>query len=574
MTIQPGTDIGRYHILEQLGAGGMAVVYKAYDTRLENEVAVKFIRVGDITANALPRILKRFQIEAKKMAQLTHPNIIRVLDYGEFEGTPYLVMPYIPGGTLKAFSKLPLPVSQAAGLLLPVAEALSYAHSKGLVHRDIKPSNILITESGKPMLSDFGVAKVLESDETLDLTTTGMGVGTPEYMAPEQAEGKPIDARADIYSLGIVLYELLTGRKPFTADTPMAVIVKQMHDPLPDPSVFVAGIPLEVQALLFKVLAKKPEDRCSEMSEFTLALKKLAESQSFTPSASSDKHKKQFPLRWVGIAGGLLILALLAGLFLRRTDLSLLNPAAPTVENETARIRETDNSLELLIPSGEFEMGSNDGDTDEKPLHKVYLDAYWIDKTEVTNAQYQLCLDTGACTSPKTNESYSRENYFDSEAYADYPVIHMEWYQARDYCRWAGGRLPSEAEWEKAAKGEDGHIYPWGNSNPGDSLLNYNNNKGDTTPVGSYPAGASPYGVLDMAGNVLEWVEDWYREDYYSSKNDWINPQGPSYVEWEYRLLRGGSWSLNYAFARSSDRVMFNPSLFDNIGFRCARDVK
>ena len=177
MTIQPGTDIGRYHILEQLGEGGMAVVYKAYDTRLESEVAIKFIRVGDFPANALPRILKRFQIEAKKMAQLQHPNIVKVMDYGEFEDVPYLVMEYLPGGTLKEKLGHPFPYQDAVKLLLPIADALGYAHSKGLIHRDIKPSNILITESGQPMLTDFGVAKVLESDETLDLTTNRHGGG-------------------------------------------------------------------------------------------------------------------------------------------------------------------------------------------------------------------------------------------------------------------------------------------------------------------------------------------------------------------------------------------------------------
>ena len=276
MPIQPGTDIGRYHILEQLGEGGMAVVYKAYDTRMESEVALKFLRIGDFSVNALPRILKRFQIEARKMAQLQHPNIVKVMDYGEFEGAPYLVMPFLPGGTLKMRLGQPMPFLEAARLLKPIAFALSYAHSKGLIHRDIKPSNILITETGEPMLTDFGIAKILSNEETLDLTTTGMGVGTPEYMAPEQAEGRPIDERADVYSLGIVLYELITGRKPFTADTPLAVIVKQMHDPLPRPSLFIPGLPQEIERLLIKSLAKDPRDRYQNMGELTQAFNQIS----------------------------------------------------------------------------------------------------------------------------------------------------------------------------------------------------------------------------------------------------------------------------------------------------------
>ena len=275
MIIQPGTDIGRYHILEQLGEGGMAFVYKAFDTRLENEVALKVIRSEKFTIENTDRALKRFQIEARKMANLTHPNIVPVIDYGEYEGGPYLVMRYLPGGTLKEKLGAPMNWREAVDLILPIAKALGYAHSEGLVHRDVKPSNILITKSGQPMLSDFGVAKVLEGEETLDLTVTGMGVGTPEYMAPEQAEGKSIDERADIYSLGVVFYELVTGHKPFEADTPMAVIIKQIHDPLPNPSQYVHELPQEVERVLFKALAKNPTDRYQSIAEMSKALAKL-----------------------------------------------------------------------------------------------------------------------------------------------------------------------------------------------------------------------------------------------------------------------------------------------------------
>ena len=272
MTIQPGTDIGRYHILEQLGQGGMAVVYKAYDTRLESEVAVKVLRTERLIPEYRERTLKRFQIEAKKMAALQHPNIVGIKDFGEFENVPYLVMEYIPSGTLKERCGEPMLATEAAGLLKPIADALSYAHSKGLIHRDIKPGNILITETGDPMLTDFGIAKILVSEETLDLTVTGMGVGTPEYMAPEQAEGKSIDERADIYSLGVVLYELVTGHKPFEADTPMAVMLKQANDPLPLPSYFNPDLTKEAEHVLLKALAKDPKDRYSDMNAFSSAM--------------------------------------------------------------------------------------------------------------------------------------------------------------------------------------------------------------------------------------------------------------------------------------------------------------
>lgn len=196
-----GQSIGRYHILEQLGKGGMATVYKAYDTRLESEVAIKVIRTENLAPNILDRTLKRFEREAKALAKLTHPYIVKVSDYGEYESMPYLVMPYLPGGTLKEKLGAPLPCGEAAQMLSSIAEALDYAHSQGIVHRDVKPSNILLTERGQPILSDFGIAKMLDVEKTLDLTDTSATVGTPEYMAPEQATSKKVDHRADIYAL-------------------------------------------------------------------------------------------------------------------------------------------------------------------------------------------------------------------------------------------------------------------------------------------------------------------------------------------------------------------------------------
>ena len=242
-----GKSLGRYHILEQLGEGGMAVVYKAFDTRLEAEVAVKVIRTDNILPNVLDRALKRFEREAKALARLNHLNIVNVTDYGEFEGQPYLVMPYLQGGTLKEILQgKAMDWQQATRILLPIAKALGYAHRQNMIHRDVKPSNILITEDGEPMLTDFGVAKIIDTETTIDLTGTSMAVGTPDYMAPEQFQGKT-DARSDIYGFGIVLYEMVTGRKPYVADTPAALIIKQATDPLPRPTQFAPKIPGNVE---------------------------------------------------------------------------------------------------------------------------------------------------------------------------------------------------------------------------------------------------------------------------------------------------------------------------------------
>jgi len=279
MTDLTNQSIGRYHILEQLGQGGMATVYKAYDTRLEREVAVKVIRKEAFPPEQLERIFKRFEREAKVLAHMVHPNIVKIYDTGEYSGSPFLVMEYLPGKTLKDQMNRPIDYRQAARLLAPIAQALHYAHQRGILHRDVKPSNILLMEDKTPILTDFGIAKLLEGEEGHTLTGTGIGVGTPEYMAPEQGLGKEVDGRADMYGLGVVLYEMVTGRKPYEAETPLAVLLKQVNDPLPRPKQFIPDLPDEVERVIFKALAKKPEDRYETMAVFAAALEGLVHVQ-------------------------------------------------------------------------------------------------------------------------------------------------------------------------------------------------------------------------------------------------------------------------------------------------------
>ena len=229
----------------------MANVYRAFDTHLERDVAVKVILPS---REASENFLKRFEREARTLAKLLHPNIVQVIDYGHYESLPYLVMPFVPGGTMKKYLGEPVDYQQAARLLVPVARALHYAHQQGIIHRDVKPANILITTSNEPMLSDFGVAKMIESDT--HLTGTGLGIGTPDYMPPEQWSGKALP-QTDQYALGIILYELVTGRRPYVADTAPAVMFKHLQEPLPRPSDF-ANVPEKVEKVLYKALAKAP----------------------------------------------------------------------------------------------------------------------------------------------------------------------------------------------------------------------------------------------------------------------------------------------------------------------------
>lgn len=235
----------------------------------------------------------------------------------------------------------------------------------------------------------------------------------------------------------------------------------------------------------------------------------------------------------------------------------------------------------ILIPAGEFQMGCapehNGGfacPPDELPLRTVNLESFFIDKFEVTNTWYAECVAEGACNPPSNFSSATNTSYFDNPEFANYPVIYVTWNDANDYCAWAGKRLPTEAEWEKAARAALPIAYPWGDDEPACNLANMNNNAtsslcvGDASAVGSYPDGANEYGVMEMAGNVWEWVNDWYSEDYYATSPA-ENLQGPD--DGTYKVLRGGGWSNNWVFLRTSSRgfdPVFNSS--KDVGFRCA----
>ena len=285
-----GKIVDKYQIIKQIGAGGMAVVYLAKDN-LNRYVAIKMIQSDAFSRNDYDRLYKRFMIEAQTVANLRHPNIVEVLAYGEYKGSPYLVMDYISGGTLKQMIGAPVPYSQAASNLAPIADALAYAHQKNVLHRDVKPANILLTKDDKPVLTDFGIAKILEKDyKEGTLTEANMGVGTPEYMAPEQCRGdRTIDGRADVYSMGIILYEMCIGSKPFTGRTPTEIMMKQITGELPKNWDKNAGLPKNAAKVIKKALEKEPDQRYATMAEFAEKLRELSREQVIV--SVSGKHR-------------------------------------------------------------------------------------------------------------------------------------------------------------------------------------------------------------------------------------------------------------------------------------------
>lgn len=279
--LQPGQMLGSYQIIQPLGQGGMATVYKAYHAAMDRYVALKVLS-HQFSQSA--EFLGRFRHEARLLAKLEHAHILPVHDFGESEGIPYLVMRFLDAGTLKdRLAAGPLDFSEIDRIFTQLAEALAYAHEMGVIHRDIKPSNAMLDRHGSIFLTDFGIAKLIEGSP--QFTMTGAITGTPAYMSPEQAQGEKIDQRSDIYSLGIVLYEMVTGKVPFEAETPLAIIIKQIQEPLPPISSIKPDIHPTLEAVLLKALTKNPADRFASVDDFLAAWKRaIAAAEQAQPS--------------------------------------------------------------------------------------------------------------------------------------------------------------------------------------------------------------------------------------------------------------------------------------------------
>ncbi len=285
-----GRVFGRFYLLEEIGLGGMATVYKGLDLDNDQKVAVKIL--APVMARSA-QLKARFEREIKLLRTLRHPNIVPILSFGEEDGHSYIVMPFYTNGTLQdRLSKGTLTPREGARLMNQVSAALAYAHRQGIVHRDVKPSNVLLDDEGNAMLSDFGFAQV--QDASLSLTGSAL-IGTPAYMSPEQCTGGPVDARSDQYSLGVILYQVATGKLPFEADTPMGLVIKHVNAPLTPPRLVSPNLPEGVEAVLVKALAKDPARRFATVAEMSRALQRSV-AQAFDSQGRLRPNRTPLPL--------------------------------------------------------------------------------------------------------------------------------------------------------------------------------------------------------------------------------------------------------------------------------------
>lgn len=526
MRLARGTRISVYRIESVLGEGGMGVVYRAWDEAVGRAVAIKCLHTnlaGD------PDIRRRFAREARVLRSYQHPSVIQVFDFVEFDYLLGIVMELIDGPSLVQYLgkwRGRMPLGEIRGLFSGVLDAIDAGHDHGIVHRDLKPDNILVSGEGDnchPKVVDFGIAKILEGTT---YTMSGAFLGTCCYMSPEQVQHPAAaDRRSDIYSLGVTLYQLCTGRVPFEGNHFSVMMAHVQQAPRP-PSELRSDLPPALERLILDAMAKDPAHRPATCQIFR---ERLEEALSAIPRGPSRAQSAALPAVVKGESGAEM----------------------------------------LLVPSGAFHMG--------RERRSVYLDAFYMDATPVTNRQFATFVDvTGYRPEDKGAARFLSHlpHRKIPKGKESHPVVYVSWTDARAYAAWVGKRLPSEAEWEKAARGTDGRKYPWGRAEPTPANANYGKMHGDTIAVGSLPEGASPYGVLDLAGNVWEWCADYDDPQFYSDGP----PQNPRNTRGGDRsplVMRGGSYMYGPGSLRTYSRTSFEAHYrFGDGGFRCVRSVE
>jgi len=584
--LKPGDAVGAYRVEKMIGRGGMATVYKAFDASKQRVVALKVLKRKYA---ASIKALARFDREFLALESLNHPNIVRVLDKGIERGINYFVMEYVDGASLSRLLRYrKLTFNTKALILLQAASALDYAHRKGIVHRDVKPDNILIDRTGRARIADFGIAQITRSHLPLtSITVVSSFMGTADYMAPEQRiDAKSVDHRADIFSFGVMLYETFTGRLPLGN---FAL-----------PSHINPEVTKRMDGIILRALRQDPAERYQSMTELAEDLRREIQTSGLSRLKArlalvlqTESWKKIVNMRAIGAA---CLLAIMVGgaLWLfsaigrpnaptggSPSDLTSLQPdgSAAAAGTSTEPLPQQPPGAPknmAFIPAGEFIMGSDSEFSNERPKRKIFLDAYYIDMYEVTNAEYKEFVDATGHRMPYEKAFWAEPFNWRNGTYppgkGDHPVVLVDWHDAVAYARWAGKRLPTEAEWEKAARGTDSRIWPWGDkwdtnrSNTKESSVN------TTQPVYLLSKGKSPYGCFNMAGNVMEWTADWYSDTYYAHAPS-KNPPGP--VTGAFKVARGGGWDSNInLYVRTGYRHYFSPDKESvSIGFRCVKDA-
>ena len=561
----------RFHIVRRLGAGGMGSVFLAEQIGVGNRPVALKVLLRKLLDD--PEFLLRFQNEAASTGRIRHPNVVTVYESGQSDdGSPYIAMEYLEGETLRQVLERrgALPLAECAEILQQAARGLNSAHKLGILHRDLKPDNIFLmrSEDGDQVVKvvDFGLAKMRESAAH---TLTGTVLGTPVYMSPEQCLGiksEQLDARSDAYSLAVIVYELLTGRVPFRSETPIGYLHKHISEAPPPLDAAAPGlaVPPQVEAVLMKALAKAREQRHGSVLEFSRAFSAAASSAVGAPAPAPAPTTSSVT--------------------------RVLDSLEPSPEPGTVRVNPKDGQKYVWIPPGTYVMGCSPGDGEgyiqENPPHQVTITkGFWIGQTPVTVAAYRRFAAAKGRQMPVTpvfNAGWANRKV---------PIINVTWEEAQAYCEWAGGRLPTEAEWEYAARAgstESRHgpldEIAWYGDNSGRERLdsaailqsdqaNFGKrlmeNGASTKEVGQKRANG--FGLYDTLGNVYEWMSDWYDENYYLD-SPLQDPRGPA--TGQNRVLRGGAWFETSRGVRVSYRWGADPQQrVPAYGLRCVLET-